>query len=49
MRALGLGSYTSALGDTIAKKIIESARRGERDPKRMAEQVLAFLGAYKRS
>jgi len=40
-RALGLAERTDPLRDLVAKKIIELAQQGERDPARLRDQALA--------
>jgi hypothetical protein len=42
-RTLGLGSRDRPAADTVAKKVIEFAQRGERDPVRLRENVLQAL------
>jgi hypothetical protein len=44
-RAIGLGSRDRPAADAIAKKVIEFAQRGERDPVRLRENVLQALQA----
>jgi hypothetical protein len=41
--ALQLADRTDPLAEVVAKKIIEHARRGERDPNRLREIVLKEL------
>ena len=41
--ALGLVDYSDPLNETIAKMIIERAKRGELDPVRLCETVLEEL------
>jgi hypothetical protein len=41
--ALNLNDGTAPLAETVAKRIIEHARRGERDPIRLRELVLKDL------
>jgi hypothetical protein len=39
-RALGLNDRDQSEADAVAKKVIEFAQRGERDPVRLRNQVL---------
>lgn len=43
LRSLGLSDRTDPMTDLVAKKIIELAGRGERDPLRLRDQVLQSL------
>src|SRR5687767_14640460 len=40
---LGLADRTDPLRDMVARKVIEHAQRGERDPVKLRDQVLAAL------
>ena len=40
-RSLGLAERTDPLRDMVAKKVIEFAQQGERDPERLKELTLA--------
>ena len=40
-RTLGLAELSDPLRDMVAKKVIEFAQRGERDPGRLKELTLA--------
>jgi hypothetical protein len=42
-RTLGVRDRDDAQANAVAKKIIEFAQRGERDPKRLREHVLQAL------
>lgn len=42
-RTLGLNDRNHPEADTVAKKVIEFAQRGERDPIRLREYVLQSL------
>lgn len=42
-RALGVSERDAPKADAVAKKIIEFAQRGERDPARLREHVLQAL------
>jgi hypothetical protein len=42
-QSLQLADRTDPLTEVVAKKIIEHARRGERDPRRLREIVLKEL------
>jgi hypothetical protein len=44
-RALGLAERTDPLRDTVARKIIEIAQTGERDPVRLCDKTLEALRA----
>ena len=44
-RALGLGEKAESERETVAARIIELARRGERDPARLSANVLRDAGA----
>jgi hypothetical protein len=43
LRSLGLTDRTDPVTELVAKKIIELANRGERDPLRLRDQVLQSL------
>ena len=43
-RDLGLTDRTDLITDTLARKIIEVARTGERDPDRIRQRALDRLG-----
>jgi hypothetical protein len=43
LRSLGLTDRTDPVTDLVAKKIIDLASRGERDPLRLRDQVLQSL------
>jgi hypothetical protein len=42
-KALGVSDRDRPQADAVAKKVIEFAQRGERDPARLRDQVLAAL------
>jgi len=42
-RTLGLGDQDHSEADAVARKIIEFAQRGERDPRRLRKSVLQAL------
>jgi hypothetical protein len=42
-RMLGVSDYDHSEADVVAKKVIEFAQRGERDPVRLREHVLEAL------
>jgi hypothetical protein len=42
-RTLGLGDHDQREANAVAKKVIEFAQRGERDPVRLREYVLQAL------
>ena len=44
LRALGLADRTDPITEIIAKKIIEVAQTGERDPLRIRAQAITELG-----
>lgn len=44
LRALGLIDRTDPITEIVAKKIIEIAQTGERDPARLRAQAIAGLG-----
>jgi hypothetical protein len=44
LRGLGLVMRSDPAAETVARKIIELARMGERDPERLCEQVLRAYG-----
>ena len=41
---LDLNGRTSSLSETVAKRILEIARAGEKDPRRMCEFALRGMG-----
>jgi len=47
-RALHVKSQPPVIQETLAKKIIEAAQRGERDPDRLAAIALGILGPFHR-
>jgi hypothetical protein len=44
LQGLGLINRSDLVAETVARKIIELARTGERDPDRLCEQVLKSYG-----
>jgi len=44
--ALGLSHRDEPIGQLVASKVIECARTGERDPKRLCDLVLSELENY---
>lgn len=44
LQGLGLVNRSDLVAETVARKIIELARTGERDPDRLCEQVLKSYG-----
>jgi hypothetical protein len=44
LQGLGLVNRSDAVAETVARKIIELARMGERDPDRLRDQVLMTYG-----
>jgi hypothetical protein len=44
--ALGLSTRDEPIGQLVASKVIECARTGERDPKRLCKLVLSELENY---
>ena len=44
-RALGVPHAANSARETIATRIIELARRGERDPNRLRDRVMTEAGA----
>jgi hypothetical protein len=44
--ALGLSHRDEPIGELVASKVIECARTGERDPKRLCNLVLSELENY---
>ena len=42
-RVLGLAERTDPLRDLVARKIIECAQAGERDPRRLRDRALAAI------
>ena len=44
LRDLGLVNRSDPVAETVARKIIELARTGERDPDRLRDQVLMTYG-----
>jgi hypothetical protein len=44
LQGLGLVNRSDLVAETVARKIIELARMGERDPDRLCEQVLKSYG-----
>ena len=44
LQRLGLVNRSDPVAETVARKIIELARTGERDPDRLCDQVLMTYG-----
>ena len=43
LRAVGLIDRSDPLVESVAKKIVDAAKKGERDPQRLRDQVLMDL------
>jgi hypothetical protein len=46
LRTLGLANRTDPITDIVARKIVEIAQTGERDPLRISARAIAGLGTH---